>query len=83
MRRRLARSASLASIGLSPETLTAQQTFWGVWMGSTLGMMIADGLAIIVGSVMGKTLPEKLITRISGTIFILFGVFAVASAFMN
>ena len=76
-------SAFLASVGLNPATLTAQQTFWGVWMGSTVGMMIADGLAIIVGSVMGKTLPEKLITRISGTIFILFGVFAVASAFMK
>jgi len=71
----------LASIGLSAATLTPQQAFWGVWLGSTVGMMIADGIAIVIGSVMGKTLPEKLITRISGTIFILFGVFAVVAAF--
>lgn len=73
----------LANMGISAVALTPMQSFWGVWMGSTVGMMIADGLAIVVGVVMGKTLPEKLITRISGTIFILFGVFAVASAFMR
>ena len=71
----------LASIGLNAASLTPQQAFWGVWLGSTVGMMIADGLAIIVGVVMGKTLPEKLITRVSGTIFIVFGVFAIAAAF--
>jgi putative Ca2+/H+ antiporter (TMEM165/GDT1 family) len=45
--------------------------------------MIADGIAIIIGAVMGKTLPEKLITRISGTIFILFGVAAIVTAFLK
>jgi Ca2+/H+ antiporter, TMEM165/GDT1 family len=73
---------SLASIGLDAAALTPTQAFWGVWMGSTVGMMIADGLAIIVGVVMGKTLPEKLITRISGTVFVLFGVFGVGAAFL-
>jgi Ca2+/H+ antiporter, TMEM165/GDT1 family len=73
----------LAQWGLSAVALTPQAAFWGVWLGSTVGMMIADGVAIIVGSVMGKKLPEKLITRISGTIFILFGVSAVISAFMK
>jgi putative Ca2+/H+ antiporter (TMEM165/GDT1 family) len=72
---------ALASIGLSAAALTPQAAFWGVWMGSTIGMMIADGIAIVVGVVMGKSLPEKLITRISGTIFILFGVGAVVAAF--
>jgi putative Ca2+/H+ antiporter (TMEM165/GDT1 family) len=73
----------LARMGVDPTGLTPQQAFWGVWMGSTLGMMIADGLAIIVGVVMGKTLPEKLITRISGVIFIAFGVAAVIAAFLH
>jgi putative Ca2+/H+ antiporter (TMEM165/GDT1 family) len=73
----------LASWGLSAASLTPQQAFWGVWLGSTVGMMIADGLAIIVGVVMGKTLPEKLITRISGTIFILFGLLAIVGAFVG
>ena len=73
----------LAGLGLDASTLTPVQSFWGVWMGSTVGMMIADGLAIIVGVVMGKKLPEKLITRISGTVFILFGVFALVTAFLK
>lgn len=57
--------------------------FLGVWLGSTLGMVIADGLAIIVGSVLGKTLPEKLITRISGVVFILFGVGLIAAMYLR
>lgn len=71
----------LAGIGLNASGVSSQTAFWGVWMGSTIGMMIADGIAIIVGSVMGKKLPEKLITRISGVIFILFGVGAIVAAF--
>jgi putative Ca2+/H+ antiporter (TMEM165/GDT1 family) len=73
-------SRALASMGLTADGLTPVQTFWGVWMGSTLGMMIADGLAIIVGVVLGKRIPEKAITRVSGVVFILFGVLSLAAA---
>ncbi|HEY5541189.1 MAG TPA: TMEM165/GDT1 family protein [Coriobacteriia bacterium] len=52
-------------------------------MGSTVGMVIADGLAIIVGAVLGKTLPEKLITRISGVLFILFGVGMIVAMYLR
>jgi putative Ca2+/H+ antiporter (TMEM165/GDT1 family) len=76
-------TSMLRSSGLTAEGLTAGQTFWGVWLGSTIGMMIADGIAIIVGSVLGKKLPERLITRISGVIFILFGVASLVAAFMS
>jgi putative Ca2+/H+ antiporter (TMEM165/GDT1 family) len=76
-------SNALAAVGLNATGLTPTQIFWGVWMGSTIGMMIADGLAIVVGAVLGKKLPERLITRISGSIFILFGVVTIASAFLN
>lgn len=54
----------------------------GVWLGSTVGMMIADGVAILIGSVLGAKLPERLITRISGVIFVLFGIAAIAEAFL-
>lgn len=74
-------SGALDSIGLSARSLDPAQTFWGVWLGSTVGMMIADGFAIVVGSVLGKKLPERLITRISGAIFILFGLITLATAF--
>lgn len=74
----------LAGIGLAPGTsLAPAQVFWGVWLGSTLGMMIADGIAIVVGAVLGRHLPERLITRVSGTIFIVFGVASLASAFVG
>jgi len=76
-------SGMLKAVGLSAEGLTPVQTFWGVWLGSTLGMMIADGLAIIVGSVLGKKRPERPITRISGAIFILFGAASLITAFMK
>jgi putative Ca2+/H+ antiporter (TMEM165/GDT1 family) len=76
-------SHALASVGLTANGLTSTQIFWGVWSGSTIGMMIADGLAVIVGAVLGKKLPERLITRVSGSIFIVFGVVTVAAAFLN
>jgi Ca2+/H+ antiporter, TMEM165/GDT1 family len=76
-------AGALRSLGLSAEGLTFTQTFWGVWLGSTVGMMIADGLAIIVGSVLGKKLPERLITRISGGVFIVFGVASLVAAFVT
>jgi putative Ca2+/H+ antiporter (TMEM165/GDT1 family) len=76
-------SGALRSVGLTAEGLTATQSFWGVWLGSTIGMMIADGVAIIVGSVLGKKLPERLITRISGAIFILFGAATLVVALLG
>lgn len=71
----------LASVGAAAEGLTPTAAFWGVWMGSTVGMIIADGIAIIAGAMLGKRLPERLITRVSGVVFILFGVLALVAAF--
>lgn len=55
-----------------------QQDFVGVWIGSTVGMVIADGLAIIVGKVLGKQLPEKTIKYGAAAIFIVTGVVTLA-----
>ena len=44
-----------------------------VWMGTTLGMIIADGFGIIVGNVMGKHIPERAIKWASALIFMAFG----------
>jgi len=73
-------SRVLDSVGLNASGLTPTQSFWGVWMGSTVGMMIADGVAIVVGSILGKRLPERLITRISGALFIVFGLATAGAA---
>lgn len=74
-------SNALASIGLTSQGGRGAGVFLGVWLGSTAGMMIADGIAIVVGAILGKKLPERVITRVSGTIFILFGAASLASAF--
>jgi len=68
--------------GLSAPRAGSVPAFWGVWMGSTLGMVIADGVAIVVGNVLGKNLPERLITRISGVVFVLFGVAIIVGQYL-
>lgn len=68
--------------GLSAPEPGSVPAFWGVWMGSTLGMVIADGVAILIGAVLGKNLPEKLITRISGVVFILFGLVIIVGQYL-
>lgn len=63
----------LATISLAAE----YRSFWGVWLGSVLGMVVADGAAIIVGVIAGKRLPQKLIKYISAGIFIIFGIMVI------
>ena len=47
---------------------------FGTWAGSTVGMVAADALAIVVGKQLGARLPERAI-RIGATItFVIFGV---------
>ncbi|MEV6320517.1 TMEM165/GDT1 family protein [Nocardia sp. NPDC051787] len=45
----------------------------GVWLGSTVGMVAADALAIAVGILVGKHLPEHAIGIGSGLLFLYFG----------
>lgn len=60
-----------------------QKSFIAVWLGSTIGMVLADGLAIIVGKVMGKKLPENLIKYVGAAIFLISGVWTLWEAFQN
>jgi putative Ca2+/H+ antiporter (TMEM165/GDT1 family) len=48
-----------------------------VLIGTTLGMVVADAIGIIVGVVMQKHIPEKTIKWISAIIFLLFGLSGV------
>ncbi|GHS86632.1 UPF0016 family membrane protein [Synergistales bacterium] len=50
----------------------------GVLMGTTIGMMIADGIGIIVGIVLRKRIPERTVKSVSALIFILFGLIGSA-----
>jgi putative Ca2+/H+ antiporter (TMEM165/GDT1 family) len=45
-----------------------------VLMGTTLGMIIADAIGIIIGIVMRKHVPEKTIKWVAAIVFILFGL---------
>jgi len=58
---------------LSTVTLATDKPWIPVWLGSSLGMVISDGLAIIVGQVLGKRLPEKAIRVGAALIFFGFG----------
>ncbi len=71
----------LAELGdktmLGTVTLAASHSLIPVWIGSTLGMVIADGLAIWVGLVLGKKLPERVIKIGAAGIFFVFGLYYV------
>ncbi|MEA4926523.1 MAG: TMEM165/GDT1 family protein [Syntrophomonadaceae bacterium] len=45
-----------------------------ILMGTTTGMLIADGIGIIVGVVMSKKIPDRMIKLVSASLFILFGL---------
>jgi len=60
----------LATISLAVK----YQSMFNVLMGTTLGMVVADAVGIIVGIVMRKHIPERTIKWFSAGIFILFGL---------
>ena len=57
-----------------------QQSFVAVWLGSTVGMVLADGIAIVVGKVLGKQLPEKLVKYGAAVVFFVSGVYTIYEA---
>ncbi|MEO8605528.1 MAG: TMEM165/GDT1 family protein [bacterium] len=78
----------LAELGdktmLMTVTIASQQnSFIRVWLGSTLGMVVADGLAIVVGRVLGAKLPERMIKYGAAAVFLLTGVATLAKALLG
>ncbi len=72
----------LAELGdktmLATITLATQEGWFGVWVGSTVGMVAADALAIGVGAMLGRKLPEKVIKVGAAVAFAVFGALLVA-----
>jgi len=72
----------LAELGdktmLATITLATDHGWFGTWIGSTLGMVAADALAIGVGAVLGRHLPEKAIKYGAAALFAIFGLLLVA-----
>ena len=59
-----------------------EPSFVGVWLGSTLGMVLADAVAIGIGLVAGKNLPQRLIGQIAAVLFVVFGALTIGSIFV-
>lgn len=72
----------LAELGdktmLATITLATQHEWFGTWVGSTIGMVAADALAIVVGIALGKHLPEKVIKYGAAAAFAVFGLLLIA-----
>lgn len=59
---------------LSTVTLAAGRSPVPVWLGSTAGMVLSDGLAIMVGQLLGTRLPERAIQTCAALVFFGFGL---------
>jgi putative Ca2+/H+ antiporter (TMEM165/GDT1 family) len=63
----------LATVALAVEYRSVLR----VWMGTTIGMLIADAIGIVAGIVMGKHIPERVIEWFAAVIFIAFGAYGL------
>jgi putative Ca2+/H+ antiporter (TMEM165/GDT1 family) len=76
----LAASAAffLAELGdktmLATITLATTEGALGTWAGSTVGMVAADALAILVGKQLGSRLPDRVIKLGAVGAFVVFGL---------
>ena len=72
----------LAELGdktmLATITLATTEGAFGTWLGSTVGMVAADALAIGAGQALGTRLPERVVRIGAAVLFVLFGVVLVA-----
>ena len=71
----------LAELGdktmLATVTLATDNGLFGTWVGSTLGMVAADALAIVVGQQLGARLPERAIKIGAAITFVVFGLLLI------
>lgn len=63
---------------LATITLATKHGLFGTWLGSTIGMVAADALAIVVGQALGSRLPEKTVRVGASILFVIFGVLLIA-----
>ncbi|MET8348305.1 MULTISPECIES: TMEM165/GDT1 family protein [unclassified Micromonospora] len=74
----------LAELGdktmLATITLATKYGWFGTWLGSTIGMVAADALAILVGRMLGRRLPEKAIKYGAAVLFAICGLWLILEA---
>lgn len=77
----------LAELGdktmLATITLATRESPFGTWLGSTLGMVGADALAILVGQQLGRRLPDRVIRVSAAASFTVFGLALIAEAVLH
>jgi Ca2+/H+ antiporter, TMEM165/GDT1 family len=77
----------LAELGdktmLATVTLATTEGWFGTWVGSTLGMVAADALAIAVGAVLGRNLPEKAVRIGAAVLFFAFGALLIGQGVLS
>ena len=68
----------LAELGdktmLASMALASNHNWAGVWIGATLAMVLADGLAIPVGALLHRRLPARLLHGMASVLLLLFGL---------
>ncbi|WP_226963656.1 TMEM165/GDT1 family protein [Nostocoides sp. F2B08] len=62
---------------LASATLAVRDGFWPVYIGSVVGEVAAIGLAIMIGAVAGRHLPERLIRYGAAALFAVFGLIMI------
>lgn len=71
----------LAELGdktmLATVTLATTEGWLGTWVGSTLGMVAADALAILVGRELGTRVSERAIRVGAAVSFVVFGTWLI------
>ncbi len=80
--RTVAAAFFLAEMGDKTQLATVSMTIqyglpFAVLLGSTAGMVLADSVGIITGTVLGKKIPEQAIRWTSAVVFMLFGLAGV------
>lgn len=74
----------LAELGdktmLATVVLATSHGWFGTWLGSTVGMVAADALAIGVGALLGRHLPERAVRYGAAALFAVFGAALLVEA---
>lgn len=68
----------LAELGdktmLATVALASDHDWAGVWAGATAGMVLADAAAIVIGRLLHRRLPERVLHVLASLLFLLFGL---------
>ena len=67
---------------LTTVALAANNPIIPVWLGSTMGMVFSDGLAIVVGTILAAKLPERAVKIGASVVFFGFGAFSMVQGGM-